>query len=352
MRARIIFRGLTLFVGKNSTRGITTDFNVGELTAYLLNDPDRVKHPRHNHKPYMGIIGRKHNDKTSDGFIEVKGPVANETTIELVGYGKPSGVTAMESFLDYVPCMSELHWGDSTGIKDKYVTRKIIIKNGTIRARDFITWEGHGNTPTEIAFMDTNFRGFAANEVVVDIGDDDEDIDDPDPQRFLSLTGGDGKERKLWAHKKGPPADEYIEPNVVEVVIENLPARGVRPLPWGMHGQTLATGAGYPPRTEYENKAQYDAFVAAAMAYDSRAWQRDFDAMGIGQPFPYFVEPAKDRLPKLREESKAALAVNPIPLAPGRRANQGISKDDPDEHHHGSKANDPASVVICPFGRE
>ena len=169
------------------------------------------------------------------------------------------------------------------------------------------------------------------------------------------MTGPGGKERKLWAHTKGPPADEYIEPNVVEIVIDNLPARNLRALPWGSHGQTLATAAGYPPRRPYLNQPQYEAFVAAATQYDAIAWQSDFDVMGIGQPFPYFVEPRKDRLAKLRDDPPPALAVSPFPPVPGRQAGQGVSKHGHAGHNHGSSgptANDPASPVICPFGRE
>ena len=43
---------------------------------------------------------------------------------------------------------------------------------GTIRAREFISWDWRGNTPAKVAYMDTPFQGYGANEVVVDIGDD------------------------------------------------------------------------------------------------------------------------------------------------------------------------------------
>ena len=53
-----------------------------------------------------------------------------------------------------------------------FITKKIVIPNGRIRAREFISWEWHGKTPARVAFMDTSFQGYCANEVVVDIGDD------------------------------------------------------------------------------------------------------------------------------------------------------------------------------------
>jgi hypothetical protein len=60
------------------------------------------------------------------------------------------------------------------------------IFNGTIRSREFIAWTG-GNTPTRVAYMDTNIQGFATNEVIIDIGDDS-DIDVPTARDALSCV--------------------------------------------------------------------------------------------------------------------------------------------------------------------
>src|SRR4051812_22434360 len=114
MRARIIFQGLTLFVGERLTKGETKGgFGMGTLTAYLISDPKHASMPAHSHNAYWGLIGRDQGKPTGPGRAETKNPVPPVTTIQLMGYGNPTGVTALESYLDYVPCLSELHWGKS-----------------------------------------------------------------------------------------------------------------------------------------------------------------------------------------------------------------------------------------------
>lgn len=382
MRARIIFRGLTLFIGKNLTKGVVTGgFNMGTLTAYLISDPHHATMPPHNHKPYWGLIGRDHDKPTGPGRAETKKSVPPVTTIQLMGYGDPTGVTALESFLDYVPCLSELHWGRSTGIQNSFITKTIVIPSGTIRARNFITWDWHGNTPSEVAYMDTNFRGFGTNEVVVDIAGDDLDINDyeKDNDKYLSVTG-EGLNEKLWPRTKGAATDEDMDPNTVEIVFTNLPARRRRALPWGIHFETLLDAAGYPRRLDnagnqtYLNTAQYNAFVAAAMNYDPYEWQSDFNEMGIGQPFPFFINPKKDRLAKLRDDPPPAEPVDPIPEVLGRGKGEGIPTGKPVVYRsmwtrfrdavarvfgrsgasasHGPMGHDPDNYLICPHGRE
>ena len=382
MRARIIFRGLTLFVGERPTKGVVHGgFNMGTLKAYLISDPKHADMQLHSHKPYWGLIGRDHGKPTGRGRAETKKSVPPVTTIQLMGYGAPTGVTALESFLDYVPCLSELHWDKSAGTVEDFITSRVVIPHGTIRARDFITWDWHGNTPSEVAYMDTNFRGFGTNEVVVDIAGDDLDINDyeKDNDKYLSVTG-DGLNEKLWPRTKGAATDEDMDPNTVEIVFTNLPARRRRALPWGIHFETLLDAAGYPRRLDaagnqtYLNRTQYDAFVAAAMNYDPYEWQSDFNAMGIGQPFPFFINPGETRLDKIRDNPPQMKPVDPIPEVPGRGKDEGIPTGKPVVYRsmmqrlrdgfkrlvgrsetptsHGPMGHDPDSVLICPHGRE
>jgi hypothetical protein len=357
MRARIIFRGLTLFVGEESTKGVEAGFNMRKLTAYLISDPKHASMPLHNHRPYWGLIGRDRGKATGRGRAQTKIQVPAVTTIQLKGYGEPTGVTVAQSFLDYVPCLSELHWATSPGIQNEFITRRVEILGGTIRARDFIAWDWHGNTPSEVAYMDTKFRGFGANEVVVDIAGDDLDLKYYRKNKYLSVTGA-GVNEELWPRVKGAATDQDIDPNTVEILFTNLPARRRRAVPWGIHFQTLVDAAGYPPRLnkkgdrEYQNKAQYKAFVAAAKRYDAYEWQSDVDAMGIGQPFPFFIDPTKNRLAKLAPVRRAAMPVNPTPVA-GRKAGEGIPADNRGgKHGHQSMGHDPDNYLICPHGRE
>jgi hypothetical protein len=351
MRARIIFKGLTLFTFSDSTRGAKAGANAGTLTAHLLSDPKHKGMPLHNHTPRLGFIGRDRGAPLGNGRAETKQPVAPVTTIELIGHGTPTGVTLSESFVDYVPCLSELHWNPSTGIREEFVTRRIVIPSGTIRAGDFIGWDWNGNTPARIAYMDTRVQGFGTNEVVVDVGDDT-DIDNDYDDRYLSVTG-EGVNERLWPRAKGPPSDEDIEPNIVEVVITNMPARRARAAPHGLHFQTTCDAAGYARRTQYVNAAQYNDFVAAMNAYDAEAWRSDVGAMGIGHPFPYLVDPRRDRLQGLSSSEEPARALVPPP-PPGRRAGEGISAKSGDHMDHGGMAmgHDPENTQICPFGRE
>jgi len=348
MRARIIFRGLTLF-RFDPPEGTEAAGQPRTLTALLVSDPGHAGMPLHTHTPYLGLIGRDRGVANGPGRIETKRRIPAELRIELLGHGIDPGVQIAESFLNYVPRLGDLHWSQPAGYQDGFITTRITIPHGTIRARDFITWDAHGNTPTRVAYMDTNLQGFGANEVVVDIGDDS-DTDHHDDNKFLAITG-QGINERLWPKAKGAAFDEDIDPNVVELVITNLPARRRRAVFWGIHFETLFDAAGYPRRSVYQNAVQYNNFATAAAEYDAYEWQSDLTAMGIGQPFPYLINPGQDKLDPIQGIPAATRTVAPDP-PPGRRSGEGIPAGNPGGHGGMHSGHDPQNTQICPFGRE
>src|ERR1051325_9499666 len=103
MRARIIFRGLTLFEFSKGTEGAKEGEDRGELTAWLISDPKHEKMPLHHHKPYLGLIGRNVGSLKGAGRTEKKRRIPPEMRIELHGHDLPpkEGVKVDRSFLDY-----------------------------------------------------------------------------------------------------------------------------------------------------------------------------------------------------------------------------------------------------------
>jgi hypothetical protein len=276
-------------------------------------------------------------------------------------------VKVAQSFLDYVPCLSALHWDKPTAPTGLFLAKRITIPSGRIRSREFISWDWHGNTPTKVAFMDTPFRGYAANEVIVDIGDDS-DPGGQDEKKYLIIQHGNTREQ-LWSYTMGRQLGDDIEPNTVELVFNNLTKRRPTSVFWGMHMMTLFDFAGYPRRDAYRNTTQYDAFVRAASEYDLDEWNSD-EMMGIGQPFPFLiVDPQNDKLAAIRDVGEPYIIPGPPPYPAGqhyghttpgaaRRGRKGGKRSMGDmgdmgamEGMHGPTGNDPVNVVICPQGR-
>jgi len=374
MRARIIFRGLTIFSFENapnkSTKGVpSVDVdplpNLGAMTAWLVSDPNHAEHPLHNHKPLWAFIGRDYGSKTGLGSPETKLKMPKDMRIELVGHTPPHGepgVRVHGSFLDYVPLFEDLKPGRTApqildrlqAVDNRFVTRRIVIPTGTVRAGEFVAWDWYGTTPARVGFMDTMLQGFISNEVIVDIGDDS-DLDGDNDRKYLSVSGDmDGKdfERKLWPRSKGA-TDDDIHPNVVELKITNLPAKRSLAVPWGLHIFTAFAAAGYENRA-YSNVEQVDAFLKATEDYAGE-WAYDADTMGVradakgpGYPFPFLIDPRGDKRDRLAAGSKAPMPVKP-PRTPGRQPGD---FPPPDAHgHHGSHetTNDPGATEICPF---
>ena len=353
MRVRIIFRGLTLFTFQNgSTANVDGETDMGELTAWLISDPKMAGHPLHEHTPRLKSLGR--DTHLGKGRHKLYRSVPDELKLTLVGHGAPQGgVRVAGSFLDFVPRLSALHWSPRTmpqiveelekqfASKNGFVTKKVVIPTGTIRAREFISWDAHGNTPTRVAFMDTAVQGYGANEVVVDIGDDEHHAR-VDKDRHLRLEHGKTRNR-LWSYTKGSQVDEDVEPNMVELLFTNNAARRGMSVFWGLHMMSLFDAAGYR-RRDYAKNPQFEAFEKAALDYDENEWPTDKRMMGIGQPFPFLAfDSDRDKLDALGV-SKPYIIPGKPPHPAGQRHGMGGGG-----HAH---VHDPVNITICPLGRE
>lgn len=359
MRVRIIFRGLTLFTfQKGSTEGAKDGDNLGELTAWLVSDPKMRGMPAHEHVASLGTLGRESH--TGIGRAQLNREFPDEMRLSLAGHGLTDGVTVAGSFLDYVPRLGALHREKPKGMKESFVTKKIVIPNGKIRAREFISWESHGNMPAPVAFMDTPFQGYAANEVVVDVGDDSDPHGQDKTKHLVMETGT--KKKRLWSYTKGSELVETIEPNMVEILITNAAGRRGTSVFWGLHMMTLFDAAGYERRSPYANVAQFEAFERAALKYEAHEWRADRDMMGIGQPFPYLiVDSAQDKLGAIRSAGDPYIIPSAPPHPEGQRkggsksatggtGSSGMGGMSGMPGMGGHPANDPQNVMICPLG--
>jgi hypothetical protein len=349
MRARIIFRGLTLFTSEKRMAGAREGSNLGAVTAHLVNDRRHRHMPPHTHTPYLGLIGRDRGSPLGSWHIETKRRIRSNLTISLQGHGGEDGVITDGTFLDYVPLAENLHSSKRKTREPAFDVVSITIPRGRIRTRDFITWDWYGNTPARIGYMGSTHEGFGANEVVVDVGDDS-DAGTDDDAKFLLVQGASMHE-ELWPRVK-EPVDDDVEPNVVEIVISNLPARRARSVPWGMHFQTLFDYLGYE-RVDYAETDQYRNFLTAATQFDAGEWQYDFDAMGLGYPFPFIIDPDGDRLTRIAGVTRGTNKVE-VPRTHGRqKGDMPPSTGGHDHHGHGgAHQHDPANTQVCPFVRK
>lgn len=353
MRTRIIFRGLTLFTfDKKDAASAGPNENLGTMTAWLITSPDpqHRQDPLHTHKPRYTALGRN-VDPNGPGQNGAKQDIVGNMTIRDVCY-RDTGVVVDGSFLDYVPSFHDLRPDVANPTIDpQYVQRKIDITQGRVRTGEFIFWDWYGKTPARVGYMGTRYGGFATNEVIVDIGDDD-DFEADDPKCYLEIThdqnGPNERVEKLWPLIKGGNSSDDIDPNSVEVVITNLPARRRRPVFWGLHFQTIFEALGCPPLA-YTGTPQYIAFEGAARAYDAYEWQQDQMMVKSTQPFPFIVDPKADILSGIAR-APAPYAVNGAPPTPVavRQSGEGIPP-----RGHGTMSrpagHDPHNTEICPY---
>lgn len=350
MRVRIIFRGLTLFTFEKKAKPGEPNQNRGKLTAYLVSHGSGP----HMHRPKLQIFGRT----SPYGTEPVPAPALDfrdtTVTMELMGHGTTAGVKVDPSFLEYVPDLGVLNTekrpgfspGAAKSIDRKYIAATVVIENGTIRSRDFVSWDWqHGNGPVPVAYMDTSFSGFAASEVVVEAGDDS-DGSEVDEAKHLAMKSIDSHfNYECFPLVKGSAGgSDDVSPNTVEVLVTNLAYQTRRPLFWNLHYQWLFAAAGFKPRLGetgkplYANSKQFLALEKAAKAFDKSEWLHDSahkDHM-LGHPFPFII----DRLDKL-----APIGRLPTPdilkAAPPPPAGRGM---------HDLPLHDPRSRPICPFG--
>jgi len=357
MRSRIIFRGLTLFTFERNWEDAGPNENLGTLTAWLVSDPEHVENPLHRHSPRYAIVGRDVADPTGK-WLGTPNDIVADMTIQDICYD-PTGVVVDRSFLDYVPCLDDLRPDvEHSGEDATYIQRRITIPRGRIRAGEFISWDWYGKTPVRVGYMGTRYGGFATNEVIVDIGDDDDMNNVDDPKCYLEITHGKagggnkqaGKQHKAWPLVKRGEMSENMDPNTVEVLISNLPARRRRPVFWGLHFQTLFQAAGYPP-DDYMQTPQFVAFEAAARAYDAYEWRNDSGLLKAQQPFPFIIDPRADRLARIAEAPQPYVVHDPPPTpASVRQSGEGIPAGTGGKRKsHGGMGHDPLNREICPF---
>ena len=352
MRARIIFQGLTLFTfGDSTNRNQHPGPHAGMLTAWLVSDPAHAMMALHKHTPRLGVIGRR--DGPAGPRVAPRAacqpgrpeqpPAAYSlgSRLQVAVTGLATGVFVEQSFLDYVPRLSALYGSlpprrdklRETLENSKYVTCRIDIPAGTIRAREFISWDWRGNIPAKVAYMDTDFQGFGANEVVVEIGSaSTPPLTTPkEPSRSRRLTGRSGS--RVWPYSKVKEYDNDIEPNTVELSIGNTAPRRDHPVIWGKHFPAVFQAAGFPTRLAYSRLTQFTEFRAAveAMGY-LPDWNDDSHDPDPFLPFPFLmnIDPATQRLRQITNAFGPGHLTVPLP-PPG---------------------HDPDNTQICPFGRE
>jgi hypothetical protein len=293
MRVRVIFRGLVLFQFEKSRDKMKADRNRGALTAWFIGSQPSTHHPEHVHKPHIGIIGRD-KDKSDPTEVETDpGIVAEpipllpgETRLEMKGCDCTPGVIAAPGFLEYVPSISQIY-GSLAPKRAGLSLSSVVIPHGTIRARDLVSWDADANVPAEVAFMDTGYRGFVANEVVVDMGDDSDMAEDGD--EYLQITTEtEVAAKKLWPLTKNHFYKDATDPNTVEILFTNFAPQRLVSLFWSLHFQMMFQAAGFPPRT-VDASQEFENFEQAALTYDPGEWVADKQSMGVSQPFPYIV---------------------------------------------------------------
>ena len=344
MRVRIIFRGLTLFTFEKEADPGDPTHNRGTLTAYLVSHGTGP----HVHRPKLQIFGR---DTTPDGpqhTVLAEDLQGKTVAMKLEGHAETEdGVKVLPSFLDYVPDLRLLNTekrpgfspGATGSIKSEYVAAKVVIENGEIRSRDFVSWDWHGNGPVPVAYMGTRFRGFAASEVVVDAGDDS-DGNAGSGAKYLRMTFNDSQsDYKCFPLVGKSGGSDDVSPNTVEVSITNFAHQRPRPLYWNLHYQWLFAAAGFKSRLDsanaplYAGSDQYVALAKAAKAFDQNEWNHDSMVKTshiLGQPFPFILDRLEPLAP-IAEFREPYVPTGHPPFPPGT-------------------GHDPNSRPICPFG--
>jgi len=294
----------------------------------------------HVHVPSIGIYGR---DADTNAVVKQAGLRLGqgETKLELIGHNTPDGVFTTAGFDTHVPNLRKLRSDSRQKPQPGFVESWITLPHGKLRARDLVSWDSDVNQPAEVAFMGTDFRGFVANEAVLDVGDDETDYEDNDPFKYLSITSTtDGIPNRLWAMTKGANYVQETDPNTVEILITNFAPQRRRGVFWSLHYQAAFDAVGFARNPDYQSVIQYEKFVEAAKRFDEHEWNDDVMEMNIGQPFPYVIPESIQSLPGVRPAALAILTGPPDD--PGvRTANDGVLV-----------TNDPWSRPICPLAQD
>jgi hypothetical protein len=365
MRARIIFRGLILFrFEEPGEEKLDNLRNRGKLTAWLVSDPKHANPSAmamdaqpavnvhddpgsemegrgrlHTHVPRIGIYGRQvHGPEFKEVGIAL---ASRNTTFELKGHDHtPDNVFTTPGFDRYVPNLSTLRPDARGAAKEDFAVSRIILPHGTLRARDLVSWDSDANQPAEVAFMGTKYRGFVANEAVLDVGDDS-DYGVDDPSKYLSVEGDTpGIPKQLWPLTKRTKYVDETDPNTVEILITNFAAQRRRSVFWSLHYQALFAAAGFDPNRGYKTSEQFTNFVAAANDFDPTEWTDDFNDIDIGQPFPYIIPESISSLPAVRKDNEVVIHEGPADIGV-RTKEDGVLV-----------LSDPWARPICPLGQD
>lgn len=389
MPVRIIFRGSILF-----------NFKDGELRAQLVNDP----HARgvHNHRPRIALIAQ---DESGQLFSGAAHPLAERSVVTLTPLRADrgrrrevtGGVTRCDgTFSEHVPKLASLlPKGTKPGApREEYVSATIVVPAGRIRAGRIAGWGvGEQERMATMRFlrmegMDCFRFGHCADETIVEIDDSDvltirQSVSKPKRTRELARegatsghgasTGPKGPHYPLAEHvaelsegnagapqlpstitlsaftHSNPEGDtEYVhesDPDWIDVLVTNFPPQRLRPVPWGMHFQSLFQAAGYDQLRFHECDRQQ--FSVAARQHDPLAWLEDIryhhddeqssggillhehgahgddghgeDLPAMGLPFPFVSGATNERLTLADERARPTLrALVSLPEGCGR----------------------------------
>jgi hypothetical protein len=352
MKVRIIFRGLVLF-GFEDTGLRAWLVSHGHARAHAqANDAD--VDPRHVHTPYIGVIGRSAADGREVVRTGIRIP-AGETRFELDGHNS-AGVLVTDGFDKYVPRLSELADRDPRAHVALEDYPSIVVPHGTIRARDFVTWDFDGNPAAKVGFMGTNVAGFMANEAVLDIGDEDGAGGD---QLLVESATLEVPKALVPLVPLDPNAtlQHEVDPDTVEILITNFSPQRRRSVFWSLHYQSLFQAAGFA-KVDYTKTQQYLDFVRQVKLdpRDWAEWVSDEDAMHTDYPFPFIITDEITLPEGVREQAETPRST----VAPPRRGQGKRGKGQRDQGPHGvgshvsssaSALNDPWSRPICPIGQ-
>jgi hypothetical protein len=112
-----------------------------------------------------------------------------------------------------------------------------------------------------------------------------------------------------------------------------------------LHTFTAFLAAGFERRTAYANTAQYETFLRVANEYDPIQWEFDSRMMGIGLPFPFLIDPRREKLDALAPAAKPPMPVTP-PDPAGRKKGEGPPPGNGHDSH--GTGHDPDDKEICP----
>ena len=315
MPVRIIFRGLILF------RFPDAGEDAGKIVAELISDnaiapkgASVAGQPHaHHHQSEIQVL-------TGQGPAAPR-PLLQNSKVEITGPTRPA-IERSPSYEQFVPKLSEIaaHSGamragpKKGALNDRYLRSTVTINGGLLRARNVVTWDASGfpldGGPNgvsaarsgELKFLGSDVQGHMANEVVVEILDDDSVEIGGAPE----ATGQPSLNRR---HRAIQAPNPHTSSDSVEILINNFEFQRRKPVPWGIDFQWLFMRLGYPAVDL--SGPEYDRFNNAANGYDADLWAEDRTTLlpngaGAALPFPYLLSNRLTQLSPLNPPKPAA----------------------------------------------